>query len=100
MPDIPDNGFSKWVLSVTASAVIAIGGALLGLMWKLSNEVTTLNTQMISLSASVDAVSAIQLQVSDHEYRIRWIERTPVDNTRSNTGRAYRQDTVRSSYSR
>lgn len=95
-----DNAFSKWVLSVTASAVIAIGGALLGLMWKLSNEVTTLNTQMVTLSASVEAVNAIQLQVSDHEYRIRWIERTPTDNTRANVGRAYRQDTVRSSYSR
>lgn len=100
MAPAQDNAFSRWVLSVTASAVIAIGGALLGLMWKLSNEVTTLNTQMISLSASVEAVNAIQIQVSDHEYRIRWIERTPVDNTRSDDRRSYRQDTVRSSYTR
>jgi len=72
-----NDTFVHWILGISATVVVGVGGALITTLWRLAQEVTKISTEMKALNHSVELTCGnIQIQVSDHEQRIRSIEQS------------------------
>ena len=87
--------FSKWMLGISATVIVAMGGALFSTVLALREDMAVIKNELSGMKETVTKLDIIQSQVSDHEYRIQWIERAG-DHT-SADGTARRVDTVRRS---
>ncbi len=87
------DNFTKWVLGITAGIVVAIGGALFSTVLALREDMAVIKTNLADMKETVTKLDVLQSQVSDHEYRIQWIERSE-DHT-SADGTSRRIDTLR-----
>lgn len=90
-----NDQFSRWMLGISATVIVAMGGALFTTVLALREDMAVIKNELGSMKETVTKLDIIQTQVSDHEYRIQWIERTG-DNT-SADGTTRRLDTVRRS---
>lgn len=90
-----NDQFSKWMLGISATVIVAMGGALFTTVLALREDMAVIKSELSSMKETVTKLDIIQTQVSDHEYRIQWIERTG-DNT-SADGTTRRLDTIRRS---
>lgn len=87
------DNFTKWMLGITAGIVVAMGGALFSTVLALREDMAVIKTNLADMKETVTKLDVLQSQVSDHEYRIQWIERSG-DNTRAD-GTSRRIDTLR-----
>jgi hypothetical protein len=83
----PDS-FTKWMLGISAAAILSMGGALFTTTLGLREDMAVLKNEIGGIRVDVAKLERIQTQLADHEYRIQWIERGDLDNTR--TARASR----------
>jgi hypothetical protein len=90
-----NDQFTRWMLGISAAVIVAMGGALFTTILALREDMAVIKNELGSMKETVTKLDIIQSQVSDHEYRIQWIERTG-DNTRAD-GTSRRLDTVRRS---
>ena len=87
------DNFTKWMLGITAGIVVAMGGALFSTVLALREDMAVIKTNLADMKETVTKLDVLQSQVSDHEYRIQWIERSE-DHTRAD-GTSRRIDTLR-----
>ena len=88
------DNFTKWMLGITAGVVVAMGGALFSTVLALREDMAVIKTNLADMKETVTKLDVIQSQVSDHEYRIQWIERASPDHSRAD-GTTRRIDTLR-----
>ena len=88
--------FTKWMLGISASVIVAMGGALFTTTLALREDMAVIKNEFVSLRVDVAKLETIQSQIADHEYRIQWIERGSFDNARAD-GTSRRLDTLRRS---
>lgn len=87
--------FTKWMLGISATVIVAMGGALFSTVVALREDMAVIKNELGSMKETITKLDVIQTQVSDHEYRLQWIERAD-DHTRADgTTRAI--DTLRRS---
>lgn len=89
------DNFTKWMLGISATVIVAMGGALFSTVVALREDMAVIKNELGSMRLDVAKLERIQTQLADHEYRIQWIERTG-DNTRAD-GTARAVDTLRRS---
>lgn len=75
--------FTKWMLGISASVIVAMGGALFTTTLALREDMAVIKNEFVSLRVDVAKLETIQSQLADHEYRIQWIERGSLDNARA-----------------
>ena len=77
----PQDPFSKWMLGLSASVVLAIGSALFTTTLGLREDMAVIRTELVTMKTMMTKLDNLQTQVRDHEYRIQWIERGSADHT-------------------
>jgi hypothetical protein len=87
--------FTKWMLGISASVIVAMGGALFTTTLALREDMAVIKNEFVSLRVDVAKLETIQSQLADHEYRIQWIERSGDHTAAANTSR--RLDSLRRS---
>ena len=70
--------FPRWVLGITASAVVAIGGGLLTTMIMLREDMAVVKSHITELRNTTVKVDVLERTVIGHEYRITSLERDGV----------------------
>jgi hypothetical protein len=89
------DNFTKWMLGISASVIVAMGAALFTTVLALREDMAVIKNELSSMKETVTKLDIIQSQVADHEYRIQWIERT--DNHTRADGTTQALDTLRRS---
>lgn len=69
--------FPKWLVTVAASAIVAIGGGLLATMVMLREDMAVVKSTIARMDATTTKVDALERIVIGHEYRINTIEGKP-----------------------
>ena len=93
---VQSDQFTKWMLGISATVIVAMGGALFSTVVALREDMAVIKNELGSMKETITKLDVIQTQVSDHEYRIQWIERGSPDHARADgTTRAI--DTLRRS---
>lgn len=87
--------FTKWMLGISATVIVAMGGALFSTVVALREDMAVIKNELGSMKETITKLDVIQTQVSDHEYRLQWIERTGDHARADGTTRAI--DTLRRS---
>ena len=67
--------FPKWLVTVAASAIVAIGGGLLATMVMLREDMAVVKASLARMDATTSKVDALERTVIGHDYRITTIER-------------------------
>ena len=88
----PDN-FVKWMLGVSATVIVAVGGALFSTVLGLREDMAVIKHELSSMQETMVKIDLLQNQVANHEYRLQWIERDP-DNKSAQDGTQV-ADTIR-----
>lgn len=88
-----NDQFTKWMLGISATVIVAMGGALFSTVVALREDMAVIKNELGSMRADVAKLERVQAQLADHEYRIQWIERDGSNATAANTARAI--DTLR-----
>jgi hypothetical protein len=89
------DNFTKWMLGISASVIVAMGAALFTTVLALREDMAVIKNELSDMKETVTKLDIIQSQVADHEYRIQWIERTDNHTRADGTTRAL--DTLRRS---
>jgi hypothetical protein len=87
------DNFTKWMLGISATVIVAMGGALFSTVVALREDMAVIKNELGGMKETITKLDIIQSQVSDHEYRLQWMERAG-DNTRAD-GTTRRLDTLR-----
>lgn len=86
-----DEQFPRWILGITASAVVAIGAGLLGTMVMLREDMAVVKSHITELRNTTTKVDVLERTIIGHEYRITTLERDGV---------ATHHDTIKVRYGR
>ena len=86
--------FTKWMLGISAAVIVAMGGALFSTIVALREDMAVIKANLADMRETVTKLDILQSQVSDHEYRIQWIERGDPDHTGTIKRRFVASDTV------
>lgn len=89
------DNFTKWMLGISASVIVAMGAALFSTVVALREDMAVIKSEFQSLRVDVAKLEMIQTQLADHEYRIQWIERSGDHTPAASTARSV--DTLRRS---
>lgn len=84
MSQQPDQ-FTKWMLGVTASIIVAIGVGLMTTTLSLREDMAVIKSELVNVRNDVATINQLHKQIENHEYRIRWIEESTPNNSRSST---------------
>jgi hypothetical protein len=87
------DNFTKWMLGISATVIVAMGGALFSTVVALREDMAVIKNELGGMKETITKLDIIQSQVSDHEYRLQWMERAG-DHTRAD-GTTRRLDTLR-----
>jgi hypothetical protein len=76
--------FTKWLLAITATMVIAIGTALMTTIVTLREDMAVIKQTVARIERSEVAARVLEDRVAGHEYRITTLERstTGIDTVR------------------
>ena len=88
-----NDQFSRWMLGISATVIVAMGGALFTTVLALREDMAVIKNELGSMRADVAKLERVQAQLADHEYRIQWIERDGNHTAAANTSRSV--DTIR-----
>ena len=88
-----NDQFSRWMLGISATVIVAMGGALFTTVLALREDMAVIKSELGSMRADVAKLERVQAQLADHEYRIQWIERDGNHTAAANTSRSV--DTIR-----
>ena len=88
-----NDQFSRWMLGISATVIVAMGGALFSTVVALREDMAVIKNELGSMRADVAKLERVQEQLADHEYRIQWIERDGNHTAATSTSRAV--DTLR-----
>lgn len=83
-----NDQFSKWMLGISATVIVAMGGALFSTVVALREDMAVIKNELGSMRADVAKLERVQAQLADHEYRIQWIERDGDHTSAANTARS------------
>ena len=88
-----NDQFSRWMLGISATVIVAMGGALFSTVVALREDMAVIKNELGSMRADVAKLERVQEQLADHEYRIQWIERDGNHTAATSTSRSV--DTIR-----
>ena len=86
--------FTKWMLGISATVIVAMGGALFSTVVALREDMAVIKNELSGMKETVTKLEIIQQQIADHEYRLQWIERRDPDHTRTTPARFFTPDTL------
>lgn len=79
------DNFTKWMLGISATVIVAMGGALFSTVLGLREDMAVIKHELTGMKETMMKLDMLQNQVADHEYRLQWIERDP-DNQSAKDG--------------
>jgi len=69
------TSFANWILGVVASVIVVAGGALLATTMQLREDMAVIKATVQRWEQQERRIESIDVRVTDHEHRIRYIER-------------------------
>lgn len=83
-----NDQFTKWMLGISATVIVAMGGALFSTVLALREDMAVIKSELKTVAVDVAKLERVQAQLADHEYRIQWIERDGNHAAAASTSRA------------